>query len=65
MEVKDKWWVISVDNKEQLFSYRNSHKLITYLKKKIYPKSDIKLIREGTKEDYYNFHNLIDDIIRI
>jgi len=59
MICKDKWWVIGIDDREQLFSYRNPHKLITYLKKKIYPESDIKLIREGTEEDYYKFHNLV------
>jgi hypothetical protein len=62
MEVKEKWWVVDIEGKEHCLSYRNPSKLERYLIK-VFKTKDVKLIRQGTCEDYYNFHNLINDVI--
>ena len=51
MEIISRWWVVDIDDKKYLLSYRNPEKLKRYLKK-IFEK--VEIIREGTYEDYKN-----------
>jgi hypothetical protein len=52
--VKEKWWIVNIDNKIQLCNYRNPQKLERYLKKML-KTSNVNVLREATLEDYNKY----------